>query len=264
MSEWHTRGVVAAVLSALSALAGCGTSDNAAANTQTAAHDSAASIETPVARAPLTIDSAGTQVLEVWPLAIAPGRQLDETRRIVEHLQADLTLVRGFDSAALLASGDGSALVLIVAFRDGAAADRTTASLTDWLRVERDTTVRRRRMGSATMRVQVRRTVGTPPTLADAAMLQFTRYALKPGHSFGALAALADSNLAVRVVQDTSAQGGATLAAADSGALYMMLQARNAAALDPNILPSGPLPFWAPFAERDEQLLAVVAVIRHR
>ena len=95
-------------------------------------------------------------------------------------------------------------------------------------------------------------------------MLQFTRYALKPGHSFGALAALADSNLAMRVLQDTSAQGGATIVAADSGALYMLLQARSATALDPRPHATGPLPFWAPFANREEQLLAVVAIIHHR
>ena len=203
-------------------------------------------------------------MLEVWPLAVAPGRQIDETRRIVEHLQADLTLTAGFESATLLASGDGSGLVLVAAWRDSASADRASASLAGWLRSETDSLLRRRRVGTATTRVHVRRTVGTPPLLSEAAMVQFTRYALKPGHSFGALAALADSNLAIRVVQDTAAQGGATLAASDSGALYMLLQARSATALDPNLRAAGPLPFWAPFANREEQLLAVVAIVHHR
>ena len=264
----RTRVIAAGTLVVMAgAIAGCGgsASDVARARTErAAARDSATVTDAPVVRAPLTIDSGRAQLLEVWPLSISPGRQLDETRRIVEHLQADLTLVRGFETAVLLASGDGSTLVLVVAYGNVAAADRTTPSLAEWLRVDSDSLVRRRRLGTATMRVHVRRTVGTPPTLSDAAMLQFTRYALKPGHSFGALAALADSNLAIRVVQDTSAQGGATLAAADSGALYVLLQARNAAALDPNVLSGGPLPFWAPFAERDEQLMAVVAVIHHR
>ena len=75
---------------------------------------------------------------------------------------------------------------------------------------------------------------------------------------------MADSNLAVRVLQDTSASGGATVMAADSGALYMLLQARTATALDPNLRAGGSLPFWAPFADREEQLLAVVAIIRPR
>ncbi len=219
---------------------------------------------TPAVQVPLTLDTANTQVLEMWPLAVSPGRQLDETRRIVEHLQADLTLVPGFETATLLASGDGTGLLLVASWRNAAAADRANASLAAWLHADSDSLVRRRRTGTATTRVHVRRTVGTPPILSDAAMLQFTRYALKPGHSFGALAALADSNLAIRVVQDTAAQGGATLVAADSGALYMLLQARSASALDPNIHSSGPLPFWAPFAEREERLLAVVAIVHHR
>ncbi len=217
-----------------------------------------------VVRQPLRVDTADTYVLEFWPLAVAPGRQLDETRRIVEHLQADLTLVPGFVSATLLASGDGSGLLLVAAWLDDAAADQAGGRLSEWLHAESDTAIRRRRVGTATARVVVRRTVGTPPILSDAAMLQFTRYALKPGHSFGALAALADSNLAMRVLQDTAAQGGATLAAADSGAVYMLMQARTAAALDPNLRPAGPMPFWAPFAEREEQLLAVVAIVHHR
>jgi hypothetical protein len=203
-------------------------------------------------------------VLDIWPLAVAPGRQLDETRRIVEHLHADLALQQGFESAVLLASGDGTGLVLLSSWHDDAASHRADSLLGGWLRAETDTLVRRRRLGTATTRVHVRRTVGTPPIMTDAAMLQFTRYALKPGHSFGALAALADSNLAVRVLQDTSAQGGATLAASDSGALYMLLQARRATALDPTVRASGSLPFWAPFAEREEQLLAVVAIVYHR
>jgi hypothetical protein len=219
---------------------------------------------TPVVHAPLTLDTASAHVLDIWPLAVSPGRQMDETRRIVEHLQADLTLVPGFETATLLASGDGAGLLLVASWHDAAAADRAGPALAGWLRAESDSVMRRRRTGTATTRVHVRRTVGTPPILSDAAMLQFTRYALKPGHSFGALAALADSNLAIRVVQDTAAQGGATLVAADSGALYMLLQARSATALDPNIHVTGPLPFWAPFAEREEQLLAVVAIVFHR
>ena len=217
-----------------------------------------------VVHAPITLDTAGTLVLELWPLALSPSRQMDETRRIVEHLQADLTLVAGFESATLLASGDGAGLLLVAAWHDAGAADRADPALAGWLRAETDSLVRRRRIGTATTRVHVRRTVGTPPTLSDAAMLQFTRYALKPGHSFGALAALADSNLAMRVLQDTSAQGGATIVAADSGALYMLRQARSATALDPTPHASGPLPFWAPFADREEQLLAVIAIIHHR
>ncbi len=213
---------------------------------------------------PIVIDTAGAQILEIWPLKVTPQRQIDETRRIVEHLQADLTLQPGFQHAVLLASGDGAGLVLLCAWRDDGSADRGDLRLMDWLRVETDTTVLRRRIGTATTRVQVRRTVGARPTLTTTAMLQFTRYALKHGHSFTALAALADSNLATRVLQDTSASGGATLMAADSGALYMLVQARSATALDPNLRTGGSLPFWAPFADREEQLLAVVAIIRPR
>jgi hypothetical protein len=218
----------------------------------------------PVVHTPITLDTASSFVLELWPLALPPSRQMEETRRIVEHLQADLTLVPGFESATLLASGDGEGLLLVATWHDAAAADRADHALAGWLRAETDSLIRRRHTGSATTRVHVRRTVGTPPTLSDAAMLQFTRYALKPGHSFGALAALADSNLAMRVLQDTSAQGGATIVAADSGALYMLLQARTATALDPTLHSTGPLPFWAPFANREEQLLAVIAIVYHR
>jgi hypothetical protein len=228
------------------------------------ARDSQVVLPAPVIRVPLSVDTASTSVLEVWPLTVAPGRQLDETRRIVEHLQADLTLQPGFESAILLASGDGTGLVLLASWHDLGASVRADSLLAVWLRAETDTVVRRRRLGTATARVRVRRTVGSPPRLSDATMLQFTRYALKPGHSFGALAALADSNLAMRVLQDTSAQGGATLFAADSGAVYMLLQARSATALDPTVLAAGPLPFWAPFADREEQLLAVVAIVYHR
>jgi hypothetical protein len=46
--------------------------------------------------------------------------------------------------------------------------------------------------------------------------------------------------------------------------VYMLLQARSATALDPTVLAAGPLPFWAPFADREEQLLAVVAIVYHR
>lgn len=215
-------------------------------------------------RTPIALDTTGTYVLEFWPLAVAPGKQIAETRRIVEHLQADLTFVPGFESATLLASGDGAGLLLVAAWHDDDAADAARAALAGWLRAEGDTALLRRRTGTATSRALVRRTVGTPPLLADGAMLLFTRYALKPGHSFGALAALSDSNLAMRVLQDTAAQGGATVAAADSGALYVLLQARTATALDPALHASGPLPFWAPFASREEQLLAVVAVVYHR
>ena len=259
-------GIVLALLSA-----GCGArgEDTARARATDSAAIAAAvrdSIQAlpPVVHHPITLDTVNALVLELWPLSVAPGRQLDETRRIVEHLQADLTLVPGFESATLLASGDGSGLLLVAAWHDGAAADRANPALAGWLRAETDSLVRRRRIGTATPRVRVRRTVGTPPTLSDAAMLQFTRYALKPGHSFGALAALAESNLVSRVVQDTAAQGGVVLVAADSGALYMLLQARTATALDPSLHAAGPLPFWAPFADREEQLLAVVAIIHHR
>ena len=229
-----------------------------------ASRDSQVKPVAPVIRTPLSVDTVNARLLEIWPLAVAPGRQLDETRRIVEHLQADLTLLNGFESATLLASGDGTGLVLVAAWRNATAADKAHPALAEWLHAETDSIVRRRRLGTATTRVRVRRTAGTPPTLSDAAMLEFTRYALKPGHSFGALAALADSNLALRVLQDTSAQGGATLAAADSGALYMIVQARSATALKPGERLQRPMPFWAPFAEREEQLLAVVAIVYHR
>ncbi len=213
---------------------------------------------------PIVLDTAGTRVLEFWPLAVTSARQIEETRRIVEHLQADLALTEGFETATLLASGDGSMLLLVAAWRNQGAAETARASLAGWLRAEVDSGVRRRRLGTATSLVRVRRTVGTPPSLGDAAMMLFTRYALKPGHSFGALATLSDSNLAARVLRDTAAQGGATVAAADSGALYVIVQARTATALDPRLQAAGPLPFWAPFADREEQLLAVVAVVNHR
>ena len=251
------------------ALVACGVSRDEPSHSDSSAlpaasRDSQVTPGAPVIRTPLSVDTVNARLLEIWPLAVAPGRQLDETRRIVEHLQADLTLLNGFESATLLASGDGTGLVLVAAWRNATAADKAHPALTEWLHAETDSIVRRRRLGTATTRVRVRRTAGTPPTLSDAAMLEFTRYALKPGHSFGALAALADSNLALRVLQDTSAQGGATLAAADSGALYMIVQARSATALKPGERSQRPMPFWAPFAEREEQLLAVVAIVYHR
>jgi hypothetical protein len=213
---------------------------------------------------PMTVDTAHAVVLEVWPMTVERGRQLDETRRIVEFMHAELAFVRGFESATLLASGDGSTLVLMAAWQDTLAADSARSQLMTLLRTEADTTLRRKRLGTATARVHVRRTAGTAPVFTDATMLQLTRYAVKPGHSFGALAALADTNLVMRVLQDTSAAGGATLAATDSGAVYMLLQARSATTLDAAMTSSGPLPFWAPFATRDEQLLAVVAMVSRR
>ena len=213
---------------------------------------------------PMTLDTADAYVLQVWPLAVATGRQLDEARRIVEHLQADLAPVSGFVSAALLGSGDGSSLVLLAVWQDDGAADRGTAPLAGWLRVPADTAGLRARIGSITPTVAVRRIVGAPPVLGNSSMLQVTRYIMKAGHSFGALAALADSNLAMRVLQDTAAQGGVMLASPDSGALYMLMQARTATALDPLLLDPQRLPFWAPFATREEQLMAVVALVHHR
>jgi len=214
---------------------------------------------------PIVLDTSDPLLKEFWPLALAPGKQLDATRRIVEHLEADLSIVDGFRSAALLASGDGTSLVLVAAWRDDGAADRAHAALAGWLDAETDTALARRRFGTLTPRVFLRRTVGTPPILDESAMLLFTRYALKPGHSFGALAALSDSNLAMRVLQDTAAQGGAMLVAADSGAIYVVMRARTATALDASQATNGGgLPFWAPFAQREEQLLAVVAVVQHR
>lgn len=247
------------------ALSACGgSSDNTPAIVSRPKRDAVAALAAPVPILPIALDTSAALVLDVWPLSIAPARQMEETRRIVEHLHADLALMAGFESAALLASGDGAGLLLVAAWRDARSADRASPALAGWLRAESDSAVRRRRLGSATMRVRVRRTFGTPPLLSDAAMLQVTRYALKPGHSFGALAALADSNLAMRVLQDPAALGGATLAASDSGALYVLLQARTATALDARVQTGGTLPFWAPFASRDEQLVAVVASVRHR
>ena len=213
---------------------------------------------------PMVVDTSHAVVLEVWPLSTAPGRQADDTRRIVEHMHADLAFAPGFEAATLLASGDGTTLVLLAAWQDTASADLGRPQLAKWLKGEEDTVVRRKRLGTATVRVIARKTAGTPPQLVEAAMLQFTRYAVKPGHSFGALAALADTNLVMRVLQDTSAAGGAILAATDSGAVYMVLQARNATALDASMTSAGPLPFWAPFATRDESLLAVMASVRRR
>ena len=220
--------------------------------------------EVVLAPRPMILDTAGMYALQVWPLAVTTGRQVDETRRIVEHLQADLAPVPGFISAALLGSGDGSSLVLLALWQDDGAADRGTAPLAGWLRVPADTAGLRSRIGSMTPAVTVRRIVGAPPVLNNSSMLQFTRYTMKPGHSFGALAVLADSDLARRVLQDTAAQGGVMLASPDSGALYMLMQARTATALDPLLLDPKRLPFWAPFATREEQLMAVVALVHHR
>jgi hypothetical protein len=256
------RRFVPAVI--LPCLVACGASEPAPESRPAVPAAATLAPRVPPASPPIALDTALTAVLELWPLAVAPGKQLEETRRIVEHLHADLARTDGFDGAALLASGDGTALVLVARWRDSSAADSAEAALAGWLNAERDTAARRRRFGSATPRVRVRRTVGTPPSLTDAAMLLLTRYAVKPGHSFGALAALTDSNLATRVLQDTAAQGGASLATRDSGALYMVMQARTATALDPTLQQSGPLPFWAPFAVRTESLLAVVAVVPGR
>jgi hypothetical protein len=247
------------------ALAACGGSgDNTPPIVSRAKSDSVLPVAAPAQILPITLDTSAAFVLDFWPLSVAPAKQVEETRRIVEHLHADLALMAGFESAALLASGDGAGLLLVAAWRDTVSAARASAALAGWLRAEPDSALRRRRLGTSTARVRVRRTVGTPPMLTDAAMLQFTRYALKPGHSFGALAALSDSSLALRVLQDTAAQGGATLSAADSGALYLLMQARTATALDPTLHASGPMPFWAPFADREEQLLSVVALVRRR
>jgi len=225
----------------------------------------AAPVPPAVPRPPVSIDTVGSALLELWPLGVDRSRQADEMRRLVEHLQADLSLVPGFAWAAVLASGDGSSLLLSVAWRDSAAAGRGDTMLAGWLRLPSDTALRRRQDGTLTPRVLLRRTTGATPQFREGAMLLFTRYVMKPGHSFGALATLADSNIAMRVLQDTAAQGGALLVAADSGALYMLLQARNATALDPGFgLPTTSLPFWAPFATREEQLMAVVAIITPR
>lgn len=225
---------------------------------------SAVATRTPVVLPPIVIDTTAEQIVELWPLKVTPERQIEETRRIVEQLQAELSLQAGFLHAVVLASGDGAGLVLLCAWQDDGSADRGDLRLAEWLRVDADTALLRRRIGTATPRVRIRRTAGARPTLTTTAMLQLTRYVMKQGHSFTALAALADSNLAMSVLQDTAAAGGATLMAADSGALYMLLQARNATALDPGLRAGGSLPFWAPFADREEQLLAVVAIIRPR
>jgi hypothetical protein len=222
----------------------------------------AAVVESVVPRPPLTIDTLEGPLLEIWPVAVDRSRQADETRRLVTNLQADLALLPGFISATVLASGDGSTLVLAVAWDDSSSAVSGDTMLAGWLRIPSDTALRRKQDGTLTPRVVVRRATGTPPTLFDGATVQFTRYVMKSGHSFGALASLADSNLAMRVLQDTAAQGGVLLAGADSGALYMLLQARTATALDPGVSDATTsLPFWAPFAAREQLLLAVVAVV---
>ncbi len=237
--------------------------DSTAAAVVDTARDSVPPVAQPESR-PVAIDTSGLLTLELWPLAVAPEQQTGETRRIVEHLHADLALVEGFESATLLASGDGSRLLLVSAWRDQASADRGRGSLAAWLYDDADSAVLTRRLRMITPRMRVRRTVGTPPMLQENAMLLVTRYSLKPGHSYGALAALADSNLAMRVLQDTSAQGGAILAAVDSSAICVLIQARTAAALNPGVRTEGPLPFWAPFAQREEHLMAVVAAVRRR
>jgi hypothetical protein len=273
MSE--RRGALICVLAVLTLQACSSARDATPARAARAAVDTSRSLTAsapapvvapaPASRGPLTLDtSMAAPVLELWPMSVAPGRQTDEVRRIVEHLQADLAFVPGFERATLLASGDGTSLLLLAEWRDAVSGESARNSVAGWLRAMVDTATRRKLLGTATPRVLVRRTVGTPPTLVDAAMVQFTRFALKPGHSFGALASLADSNLSVRVLQDTSAQGGATLMSADSGAVYMLMQARNATVLDPVLQQGGPLPFWAPFAARTEQLYAVIAVVQRR
>jgi len=210
---------------------------------------------------PVMIDTGATTELDVWPVIVAPNGQVAETRRIVELLQADLSRQSGFETAVLLAGGDGSGLVLLVQWNDAAEAVRGRALVASWLRGASPDTV----SAAAATRSQVivRRTVGTAPLLTESAMVQFTRYLLKPGQAFATLATLADSSLAIRVLHDTAAQGGATLAAAESGTVYMLMQARTATALDPAMQPAGP-PFWAPLAARDEQLMAVVAIVRRR
>jgi hypothetical protein len=253
------------LVAALLIVSGCGSGDEP--ETAAVADSARDSVVMPVEAppAPMALDTVGGELVQIWPIAVDRNRQADETRRLVEHLQADLSLVPGFGSATLLASGDGSSLVLAVVWEDSAAVAQGDTMLAGWLRLPADTALRRRHDGTLTPRVLVRLTTGTPPVLHEGAMVQFTRYVMKPGHSFGALATLADSNLAMRVLQDTAAQGGALLAAADSGALYMLLQARNATALDPAFArPGGSLPFWAPFAMREEQLMAVVAIIHPR
>ena len=263
--------LVLPVLPTVLLLSGCGGREPARADSAAAARAArpreargAAAASAPAPALALVVDTGRTPVLEFWPLDVAPGRQLQETQRIVEHLQADVAILPGFGGATLLATGDGSGLLVVLAWDEPGAAERASTAIIGWLRTETDSAARRRRLGTATARVIVRRTAGAPPVLGEAAMVQVTRYALKPGHSFGALVTLADSNLAMRVLQDTAAQGGATLAATDSGAVYMVMQARNATALDPDFRVSGPLPFWAPFAVRSEALMAVVATIPRR
>lgn len=250
------------VLCALLVCAACGGDDTPRVPRVRAAAPDTTPAEPPVGT--MSIDTTHDVVLDIWALATTPQRQVEVTRRIVESLHAELNFLPGFDGAALLGSGDGTALLLVAAWQDSTAADSGTVRLARLLQADADTAAMRKRLGTATARVALRHTAGTPPLFSEGAMLQVTRYAVKPGHSFGALAALADSNLVLRVVQDTAAAGGATLAAADSGALYMLIQARNATALDATVTSAGPLPFWAPFATRDEQLMAVVASIHRR
>jgi hypothetical protein len=234
-----------------------------------AADDALRGVAVPRVAAPrqtsaLLIDTVGGLVLDLWPLNVASRTQMKETRRIVELMHADLAVMPGFERAALLASGDGNALALVIAWASEAAADSARTRLMGWLKISSDTVARRTTFGTSTPRIRIRRIVGTPPMLSDAAVIQLTRFAMKPGHSYGALATLADSNVSQRVLQDTSAQGGATLVAADSGAIYILTRARNATALDAEFRPDGPLPYWAPFAVRDEKLMAVVAVVGRR
>ena len=259
------RRAVCGLLLAGLALTACGSRDVAPRVVPSAIRpNSIVTTPSAIVHAPIVIDGADMDIVELWPLNVTPAHQIEETRRVVEQLQAELTLQPGFRYAVLLASGDGAGLLLWCAWEGDGSADRGDVRLAAWLRVETDTALFRARVGTTTPRVRIRRTAGARPALTATAMVQLTRYVMKRGHSFTALAALADSNLAMRVLQDTSASGGATLMAADSGALYMLLQARNATALDPKLRSGGSLPFWAPFADRDEQLLAVVAVIRPR
>ena len=146
---------------------------------------------------PILLDTLSTRVLEFWPLAVASARQLEETRRIVEHLQADLALTDGFETATLLASGDGSMLLLVAAWRDQRAADSSGHRWPDgFTRMSTPAcyagVLVPRRHWCASVAPSARRRM-----LGEAAMMLFTRYAMKPGHSFGALATLSDSNLAL-------------------------------------------------------------------
>lgn len=259
------RGMLQLVLLTL-CVAACGADkDRPAAAVSRGPQRDTAAWTVVVPQVPLVLDTTTGQVLDVWPVIVPRGKQVDETRRLVERLQGELSLSPGFRQAVLLASGDGASLMLLVSWADSASAMRGRPTLAGWLRLESDTLVQRARLGTLTARVAVRRVAGTAPALAAETMVLLTRYMMKRGHSFGALASLVDSNLVLRVLHDTAAQGGATLAAGDSGVLYSVMLARAATALEPGSPPTGTaLPFWAPFAVRDESLMAVVAVVRPR